>query len=209
MPNKIYTLKTKHRISQSIATWINLLPILQNMESSVTIQFRKMSSWLCSVPLNMSFTFSEPKSIRVNQVFSMEEINGFLVGWGGRGSEKNWLFLERNHITIKYQDRSQYYNVLGAGNWKCSFRGMMAFPGGSDSKASAYSAGDLGSIPGSGRSPGEGKGNPLQYSCLENPMDRGAWLATVHGVAKSRTRLSVFTITITTKRLRNTSLREL
>ena len=49
------------------------------------------------------------------------------------------------------------------------------FPGGSDSKASAYSAGDLGSIPGSGRPPGEGNGNPLQYSCLENPKDRGAW----------------------------------
>ena len=49
------------------------------------------------------------------------------------------------------------------------------FPGGSDGKASAYNAGDLGSIPGSGRSPGEGNGNPLQYSCLENPMDRRAW----------------------------------
>ena len=48
-------------------------------------------------------------------------------------------------------------------------------PGGSDSKASAYNAGDLGSIPGSGRPPGEGNGNPLQYSCLENPMDGGAW----------------------------------
>ena len=50
-----------------------------------------------------------------------------------------------------------------------------------------YNAGDLGSIPGSGRSPGEGNGNPLQYSCLENPMDGGAWWATVHGVAKSQT----------------------
>ena len=49
------------------------------------------------------------------------------------------------------------------------------FPGGSDGKASAYNAGDLDLIPGSGRSPGEGNGNPLQYSCLENPMDRGAW----------------------------------
>ena len=49
------------------------------------------------------------------------------------------------------------------------------FPGGSDGKASVYNAGDLGSIPGSGRSAGEGKGNPLQYYCLENPMDRGAW----------------------------------
>ena len=51
----------------------------------------------------------------------------------------------------------------------------MGFPGGSDGKASAYSAGDLGSIPGSGRSPGERNSNPLQYSCLVNPMDRGAW----------------------------------
>ena len=49
------------------------------------------------------------------------------------------------------------------------------FPSGSDGKASAYNAGDLGSIPGSGRSPGEENGNPPQYSCLENPMDRGAW----------------------------------
>ena len=53
--------------------------------------------------------------------------------------------------------------------------GYMDFPGGSDSKASAYNAGDPGSIPGSGRSPGEGNGNPLHYSCLENSMDRGAW----------------------------------
>ena len=58
-----------------------------------------------------------------------------------------------------------------------------------DSKESACSVGDLGSIPGSGRSPGGGNDNPLQYSCLENPMDRGAWRATVHGVAKSRTQL--------------------
>ena len=63
----------------------------------------------------------------------------------------------------------------------------MGFSGGSDSKESACNAGDLGLIPGSGRSPGEGNGNPLQYSCLENPMDRGAWWATVLGVAKGQT----------------------
>ena len=69
------------------------------------------------------------------------------------------------------------------------------FPGGSEIKASACNAGDLGLIPGSGRSPGEGNGNPIQYSCLENPMDGGAWWATlVHGVAKSRTQLSDFTL---------------
>ena len=59
------------------------------------------------------------------------------------------------------------------------------FPGGSDRKVSAYSAQDPGSIPGSGRSPGKGNGNLLQYSRLENPMDRGVWWATVHEVAKS------------------------
>ena len=67
---------------------------------------------------------------------------------------------------------------------------VYGFPGGSEVKASACNAGDLGSIPGSGRSPGEGNGNPLQYSCLENPMDGGSWWAAVHGVTKSRTRLS-------------------
>ena len=71
-----------------------------------------------------------------------------------------------------------------------------SFPGGSEGKVSAYNAGDLGSIPGSGRSPGEGNGNPLQYSCLENPMDKEAWQATVDGVAKSWTRLSDFTFLV-------------
>ena len=61
------------------------------------------------------------------------------------------------------------------------------FPGGLNGKESAYNAGDLGSIPGQGRSPGEGNGNPLQDSFLENPMDRGTWWATVRGVAKSQT----------------------
>ena len=61
------------------------------------------------------------------------------------------------------------------------------FPAGSDGKESACNAGDLGSIPGLGRSSGEGNGNPLQYSCLENSTDRGACWATVHGVTKSQT----------------------
>ena len=71
------------------------------------------------------------------------------------------------------------------------------FLGGSDGKASTCDAGDMGSIPGSGRSPGEGNGNPLQYACLENSMDGGAWWATVHGVAKSQTRVSDFTHSLT------------
>ena len=67
---------------------------------------------------------------------------------------------------------------------------LWGFPGGSDSKESACNAGDLGSIPGLGRFPGEGNGYPLQYSCLKNSMDRGAWWATVHEVTKSQTQLS-------------------
>ena len=64
------------------------------------------------------------------------------------------------------------------------------FPGGSDGKESACNAGDMGSIPGLGRSPGGGHSNALQYSCLENPMDRVAWGATVHRVARSQTRMN-------------------
>ena len=64
---------------------------------------------------------------------------------------------------------------------------FQGFPGGSEVKASACNAGDLSLIPGLGKFPGEGNDNPLQYSCLENRMDGGAWWATVHGVAKSRT----------------------
>ena len=78
-------------------------------------------------------------------------------------------------------------------HWSSWFPGLPfpdgGFPGGSDSKESACSARDLGSIPGSGRSPKEGNGNSLQYSCLENPMNGWAWQAIVHGVAKSQTRL--------------------
>ena len=71
----------------------------------------------------------------------------------------------------------------------------MLFPGRSDGKESASNMGDLGLIPGSGGSPGEGNGHPLQCSCLENPTVGGDWWATVHGVAKSRARLSDFPFT--------------
>ena len=76
-----------------------------------------------------------------------------------------------------------------------SSSGKKGFPGGSVVKNPSASAGDTGSIPGLGRSPGRGNGNPLQYSCLENYMDRGAWWAAFHRVAKSQTRLSNFTFT--------------
>ena len=73
---------------------------------------------------------------------------------------------------------------------RCLLNQGTGFPRGSVVKNPPANTGDKGSIPGSGRSPGEGNGVPLQYSCLENPMDRGAWRATVHGVTKSWTRLS-------------------
>ena len=66
----------------------------------------------------------------------------------------------------------------------------LCFPGGSSGKESTCKAGDLGLVPGLGRSLGEGNGNSLQYSCLENPMDRGAWRATVHGVSKESDNLA-------------------
>ena len=76
----------------------------------------------------------------------------------------------------------------------------MGFLGGSHDKESACNAGELSLIPGLGRSPGEGNGNPLQYSCLENSTDTGAWWATVHGLTKNQTQLSdtlsVFTLPI-------------
>ena len=85
--------------------------------------------------------------------------------------------------------------------WLSSSSSSRAFslgsPGGSDGKESGCNAGDPDSIPGSGRSHGEGNGNPPQYSCLENPLDRGAWWATVHGVTKSQTRLSFLKILLT------------
>ena len=84
------------------------------------------------------------------------------------------------------------YGVTQSRTW-LMWLSSSSFPGSSDGKASAYNEGDLGLIPGSGRSLGEGNGNSPQYSCLENPTDQGAWWATVHEVTKSWTRLSDFT----------------
>ena len=97
-------------------------------------------------------------------------------------------------VTPKVLGRRVYWGGDAVVINNLSLRGMKqqkgGFPCDSDGKESACHAGELGSIPGLGRCPGGGHGNPLQYSCLENPMDRGAWWATVHGVTKSRMRLS-------------------
>ena len=83
---------------------------------------------------------------------------------------------------LEKSDLFKVYKLMGTRELSGST--YKPFPGGSDGKESACNAGDLGLIPGWGRSPGEGNGYPLQYSCLENPIDRGAWQATVHGVTK-------------------------
>ena len=79
-------------------------------------------------------------------------------------------------------------NCLRRIRWNC--KGWQGFPGGSVVKNPPANAGEAGSTPGSGRSPGKRDGNPFQYSCLENPMDREAWRATFYGITKSQTRLS-------------------
>ena len=96
-----------------------------------------------------------------------------------------------HNVNIKKLTRAiqMVYNILENNICWLSFKKIIL------GKASVYNVGNLGSIPGSGRSSGEGNGNPLQYYCLENPMDRVAWQATVHGVAKSRTQLSELTFT--------------
>ena len=77
--------------------------------------------------------------------------------------------------------------IIKKGQIKILVLTFLDFPSGSDSKEPACNAGDPGSIPGTRRSPGESNGNPLQYSCLGNSMDRGAWWSTVHGVTESHT----------------------
>ena len=86
------------------------------------------------------------------------------------------------HLTLDSHGNSQHFIIQVCAH--------MGFPGISVVKNLPAKAEDRGSIPGSGRSPGGGNGNPLQYLCLENPMDRGTWWATVHGVTKSQTQLS-------------------
>ena len=120
------------------------------------------------------------QSLDQNSGLSDATVFCFLV-WLSPGSIVTSDFSELNKQEWHYAKATIWRNYWG-----------MGFPGGLDGKESAYSAEDLGSIPGSGRSSTEGNGNPLQYSCLENTMDGGSWQATVHGVAKSQTRLSDF-----------------
>ena len=108
----------------------------------------------------------------------------FLSWNNGKAFEINTIHYV--HLKVHYD----WKNILGSFYWNQHF---MDFPGGSALKDLPSNEGDAGLIPGSGKFPGEGNGNPLQCSCLGNPMDRRAWQATVHGVAKSRTWLTTNT----------------
>ena len=115
----------------------------------------------------------------------------FLITFGWHGPYKNF----NNFNKASVENENRWYLT----SWRLSSQILLSifpylfldihtyikgFPSGSDGKESAYNEGDLGPIPGLGRSPGEGNGNSLYYFCQKNPMDRGAWRATVHGVTK-------------------------
>ena len=140
-----------------------------------------------SVPFLWTVVISDP---RIKTGHPLSWVFGWLVG-NSTGLEIPLTLLSYPSINrllfcvfviLTDRKRSSHISRSLLMNWP--------FPGGSEGKASACNAGDLGSISGSGRSHGEGNGYPLQYSCLENSMDRGAWWATVCGVTKSHTQLS-------------------
>ena len=120
---------------------------------------------------------------------SLDSIWGCCQKWAEesvvRGTVEMWAGI-RGSVDQGWGMKSEEAGELN----QVSILGVLGFPGDSAGKESTCNAGDLGSIPGSGRSPGEGNGNPLQYSCLENPKDGGAWQVTVHRVTKSQTQLS-------------------
>ena len=137
-----------------------------------------ISSKIFSYPFFLFF-FWDPYSLNVGAFDIVPEVSEIVLS-----------SFHSFHFILLFRSYFHHFIFQFTDLFFCFRYSVIGFPGGSEVKASACNAGDLGSNPGSGRSPGEGNGNPLQYSCLENPMDSRAWWATVHGVAKSRTRLS-------------------
>ena len=129
-----------------------------------------------STTLEQCFSDKSPAILLKGKVWfsSWDEVQEFLTR--SQGARPCWF---RN---IKYRNHPVIEVHFGLAFW--------TLPGGSDCKESACNAGYWSSVPGLGRSPGEGNGYPLQYICLENSMDRRAWRVTVHGVTKSRTQMS-------------------
>ena len=117
---------------------------------------------------------------------------GNLISGSSAFSKTIWKFTVHILLRPGLENFEHYFTSIRRRQWHPT-PVLLGFPCGSAGKESICKAGDLGSIPGLGRSPGKEKGYPCQYSGLENPMDGGAWWATVPGVAKSQTRLSDFT----------------
>ena len=129
---------------------------------------------------------------------------------GPQGPGTWWAHVFVDWLLVETEDEGD----MGAGKshgscgWKAGhFDSRLDFARGSEGKESACNARDVGLIPGSERSPGGGPGYPLQYSCLENPMDREAWRAAVHGVSQSQTQLRVFLFTSDSRSHRLAALR--
>ena len=120
--------------------------------------------------------------------------------FNAKNKENLNLFTRQQSLLSKEKKESQkkFTSKYLSSSAKMKHRTFFYYPDGSDGKESTCNVGDLGLIPEWERSPGEGNGNPLQYSCLENPTDGGAWWATVHGVTKSWTWLSDFSFTFFT-----------
>ena len=123
----------------------------------------------------------------LSYAFNKHLLNSNLMS-NGRNRINSFFKIRMHCLRTSQIFRSQSTLCLVKGCCMCCIQiKVYDFPSGSDGKESAFNAGDLGSIPGLGRYPGEENVNPLQYSCLENSMDRGAWWATVHGLSKSWT----------------------
>ena len=151
----------------------------------LTLWVAAFSVFLCSLPCQRS-TFSSPFPLLLAGAstalpYCLKSCNAH--------DRKTHHWMKPTIVNTQFENRAIWSDpsIIAANLW---ISRVGTLPGGSDSKESACSATDPGLIPGSGRSPGEGNGNPLQYSHLENSMDRGAWQARVHGVTKSQTQLS-------------------
>ena len=148
-----------------------LMTISVYMDSHCTIKLKLLGQSSEEVIRNLLETLFHPETVNIYNLKPSP--------LGFKGSELNQEIVQSKKETrLGDPDPPVVTNVL------------VGSSGGSVVKNPPANASDSGLIPGSGRSPGEGNGNPLQYSCLENPMDRGAWRATVHCIAKSQTRLS-------------------
>ena len=174
-------LELKHYIDSNILIKVHSQP-LWFWDLRILLFCSNFLFFNTSIKLAPSFSIKfVPENIQIFSAFTSKYLQlhclyTFVLWWG---SYCNWFTLVH---TLQPGEGNFLWGVSLEDFWRSSALGL---PYSSDGKESACKAGDLGLIPGSAKSPGQGNGNPLQYSCLENPMDRGAWWATVHGVADS------------------------